>query len=226
MRRSSCSTFAGSIARRGVKPDHPLGPAVEVVVVEPRVEVGREVRVQHLALAPGAGRAHVEDLLLEPRREEERKDGAARVRAARPLCTADALDDAAKVEGLEPRLRPREVERRPVVLLRVADLQLVRVDMALAVPVEELEQERPAGALDLRDQDERLTDRHDVGESGADVRPGNRSGRRPPRRGLGRPWARRRRARPATRAAALRAPPASPRRLSAVHRAARPGTRR
>ena len=43
--------------------------------------------------------------------------------------------------------------------------------MALAVPVEELEQERPAGALDLRDQDERLADRHDVGEPGADERP-------------------------------------------------------
>ena len=72
----------------------------------------------------------------------------------------------------------------------MADLQLVRVDVALGVAVEQLEQQRAARALDLRDQHERLADRDDVLEPGAreravvrrvvDLPGGNR--RRPSRR--------------------------------------------
>ena len=46
--------------------------------------------------------------------------------------------------------------------LRVSDRELVRVRMALRVAVEELAEERAAGTLDLRDEDERLANRHRV----------------------------------------------------------------
>ena len=62
----------------------------------------------------------------------------------------------------EPRLGRAEVERRPVPLVRLADADLVRVRMHFGVAVEELAEQRPARALDLRDQHERLAHRHQL----------------------------------------------------------------
>ena len=50
-------------------------------------------------------------------------------------------------------------------LARIADLDLVRVRVTLGVAVEELAEERAAGALDLRDEDERLPDGDEVLEA-------------------------------------------------------------
>ena len=55
--------------------DDLLRPGVEVVVVQPGVEVRGEVAVEHVALAADlpAGRARLEERALEPERKEERE---------------------------------------------------------------------------------------------------------------------------------------------------------
>jgi hypothetical protein len=64
---------------RGERCHDALRPRVEVVIVEPGVEVRREVRVQHVAGALDWPRADapVEDHLLESRWEQEGKDVSA-----------------------------------------------------------------------------------------------------------------------------------------------------
>src|SRR5581483_12020597 len=110
--------------------------------------------------------ATVEDRLLQPRREEEREHVSALVDRPRrlPVAAAQALRDELLVEDGECRLRPLEVDRRPVPLLRMADLDLARMGVTLGMAVEELAEQGPARALDLRDEHERLADRDDVVE--------------------------------------------------------------
>ena len=78
-------------------------------------------------------------------------------------------------------LRVGEIEPRPVPLLRVADVDLARVRVALRVAVEELAEQRPARALDLGDEHERSRGR----ARGARAARGraSRTRRLPPRRG-------------------------------------------
>ena len=143
-----------------------LGAAVEVVVVEPGVEVRGEVRVEHLTLGGRAGRAALEDRALELEREDERED--VRVTLLAQLgqvldeARLDPLREQRLVQRREPRLGRAEVEGRPVPLVRLADADLVRVRMHFGVAVEELAEQRPARALDLRDQHERLMHRHQL----------------------------------------------------------------
>ena len=77
----------------------------------------------------------------------------------------DPLGEQRLVQRRRTSLGPRQVERRPVPLLRLADADLVRVRVHLGVAVEQLAEERPARALDLRDQDERLLDGDEVLEA-------------------------------------------------------------
>jgi hypothetical protein len=136
------------------------------VVVEPGVEVRREVRVQDVALARRSGGRTLEDPPLQLEREHEREDiGVPSLAQLGPVLDVARLDPVGEqrlLERLEPGLRRREVERGPVPLLRLADADLVRVGVHLRVAVEELAEQRPAGALDLRDEDERLANEHEV----------------------------------------------------------------
>jgi hypothetical protein len=73
--------------------------------------------------------------------------------------------DLVLVERLEPGLGRLEVELRPPCL--APDLELVRVGVALRMPVEQPAEECAARALDLRDEHHGLADLHDV--VGADL---------------------------------------------------------
>src|SRR5204863_4451071 len=86
------------------------------------------------------------------------------VRGTLAVAAPQVLARALLVQDAEPVTRRTGVERRPAVALRVADRELVRVGVALRVPVEELAEERAAGPVDLRDEDERLAHRDEVVE--------------------------------------------------------------
>jgi hypothetical protein len=78
------------------------------------------------------------------------------------VSAAEVPGDLLFLQDREPGLWGSEVERGPLRAFRVADQQFVWMRVTLGMAVEELAEQRPAGALHLGDQDERLADRHPV----------------------------------------------------------------
>ena len=90
--------------------DDALRLGVEVLVVEPRIEVGGEVAVEHVPLALDRRErdAALEDLPLEPGQEQEREDVMPRLEPRLLLlhvAVAEVQVDGRLVEQLEPRRR-------------------------------------------------------------------------------------------------------------------------
>jgi hypothetical protein len=134
---------------------------VEVLVVEPGVEERREVRIQDLPFGLGALHGGDEQATLQARQEEKRQDvvvdAAHELSGRLRVALAQVALDLPLVQALEPALgRLSKVEARPAELVRVPEVELAGVGVTLGMTVKELAEERSAGALDLRDEDERF----------------------------------------------------------------------
>src|SRR5262249_1028891 len=109
--------------------------------------------------------AGVEDLPLESGEEEEGEDVhllVTRASGRLPIAGPQPLRVPRFLDHLERPVGGGEIERTVRRLVEVPEGELVRMRMALGMAVEELAEQGSTGPVDLRDQDQRLVDRHDV----------------------------------------------------------------
>src|SRR5581483_4174186 len=155
-----------ALAPRQARPeprDPELRRVPESLAVDPGVEERREIAVEHLALADRRPvRAEDPEQPVDEGGHHREGQQVAFHERVLPVAVREEPAQDRLAQEVEPFVGPGcEVERRPVVLRRVARVELPRVDVELRVAVQEGVQQRPARPLRLRDEHERLLHGHE-----------------------------------------------------------------